>query len=225
MSDRIRRSTAAGLRKPCSGASALRIWLATQGGVPEGEIRLNPLSSRSAAGRMMSQSPAAAADAAVRHIVTAATASGTLSIRRRISAYLGTAAAIPLPLLPDLILLRCSAMQSETSHCTIPAGSVVALRLASTNLEDSETSSVTVTADGKIRPKPHRSFGAGVHRCLGKALARLELSVIVTEWLRAVPHFELERDFALSFTFTQGGAVTPSSLALRWTPAKEAPTT
>jgi hypothetical protein len=56
-------------------------------------------------------------------------------------------------------------------------------------------------------------------------LARLELSVIVTEWLRAVPHFELERDFALSFTFTQGGAVTPSSLALRWTPAKEAPTT
>ena len=60
MSDRIRRSTAAGLRKPCSGASAFRIWLATQDGVPEGETRLNRLSSRSAAGRMRSQSFAAA---------------------------------------------------------------------------------------------------------------------------------------------------------------------
>ena len=54
------------LLKPCSGASALRIWLATQGGVPEGETRLNPLSSRSAAGRMRSQSFAAAAGLAVR---------------------------------------------------------------------------------------------------------------------------------------------------------------
>jgi cytochrome P450 len=99
---------------------------------------------------------------------------------------------------------------------TVPAGSVVALCLASTNLDDSEKSSVTVTDDGKIRRKPHRSFGAGVHRCLGKALARMELSVIVAEWLRAVPDFELERDFTPSFTFTQGGAVTPSSLPLRW---------
>jgi cytochrome P450 len=99
---------------------------------------------------------------------------------------------------------------------TVPAGSVVALCLASTNLDDGEKSSVTVTDDGKIRRKPHRSFGAGVHRCLGKALARMELSVIVAEWLRAVPDFELERDFTPSFTFTQGGAVTPSSLPLRW---------
>jgi hypothetical protein len=48
--------------------------------------------------------------------------------------------------------------------------------------------------------------------------------VIVAEWLRAVPDFELERDFTLSFTFTQGGAVRPSSLPLRWTAARAAPT-
>jgi len=47
-------------------------------------------------------------------------------------------------------------------------------------------------------------------------LARIELTVIVGEWLRAVPDFELERDFTPGFTFTQGGAVTPSSLPLRW---------
>jgi len=99
---------------------------------------------------------------------------------------------------------------------TIPAGSPVRLCLASANLGDSEESSVTVTDDGKIRPKQHRSFGGGIHRCLGKTLARMELTVIVTEWLRAVPDFELERGFTPSFTFRQGGAVTPSGLPLRW---------
>jgi cytochrome P450 len=83
----------------------------------------------------------------------------------------------------------------------IPAGSVVALCLATTNLDDG---------------KRHRSFGAGVHRCLGEALARMELTVIVAEWLRAVPDSELAPNFAPGFMFTQGGAVAPSSLPLRW---------
>jgi cytochrome P450 len=79
---------------------------------------------------------------------------------------------------------------------------------------------VIVGDDGKIRPKQHRSFGGGIHRCLGKTLARTELTVIVTEWLRAVPDFELERGFTPSFTFRQGGAVVLSSLPLRWEPAQ-----
>ncbi len=111
---------------------------------------------------------------------------------------------------------RFTTKEVTIADVTIPAASVVALCLASTNLDDSQGSSVTVTDDGVIRPKKHRSFGAGVHRCLGKALARTELTVIVAEWLRAVPDFELERDFVPRFTFTRGGAVTPSSLPLRW---------
>ena len=119
--------------------------------------------------------------------------------------------ATPLPFIG-----RFTTKEVTIAGVTIPAGSVVRLCLASTNLDHSEDSWVTVTDDGKIRPKQHRSFGGGVHRCLGKALARIELSVIVSEWLCAVPDFELERDFAPSFTFTQGGAVTPSRLPLRW---------
>ncbi|MGO9351090.1 MAG: hypothetical protein ACLP3C_09810 [Mycobacterium sp.] len=103
---------------------------------------------------------------------------------------------------------------------TIPSGSVVVLCLASTNVEGGEKSSVTVTEDGRIRPTRHRSFGAGVHRCLGKALACIELRVIVAEWLCAVTEFELERDFNLSFTFTQGAAVMPTSVPLRWIAAR-----
>jgi cytochrome P450 len=111
---------------------------------------------------------------------------------------------------------RFTTQDVSIAGVTIPAGSVVRLCLGSANLDDSEESSVTVTDDGKIRPKPHRSFGGGVHRCLGKSLARIELTVIVAEWLRAVPDFELERDFTPSFIFTLGGAVMPSSLPLRW---------
>lgn len=37
----------------------------------------------------------------------------------------------------------------------------------------------------------HAAFGLGVHRCLGSNLARMELTVALEEWLRAVEHFEL----------------------------------
>jgi cytochrome P450 len=98
----------------------------------------------------------------------------------------------------------------------IPAGSPVRLCLASANLGGSEELSVIVSEDGKIRSKQHRSFGGGIHRCLGKTLARAELTVIVTEWLRAVPDFELEHGCTLGFTFRKGGSVVLSSLPLRW---------
>jgi cytochrome P450 len=111
---------------------------------------------------------------------------------------------------------RFTTQDVTIADVTIPAGSVVRLCLASANLDDSEESSATVTDHEGIRPKPHRSFGGGVHRCLGKTLARMELTVMVTEWLRAIPAFELERGFTPSFTFTRGGAITPSSLPLRW---------
>lgn len=114
---------------------------------------------------------------------------------------------------------RFTARQVTLAGVTIPAGSVVVLCLATTNLEADDQSSVTITDDGKIRPKRHRSFAAGVHRCLGKALARMELSVMMTEFLNTGPDFELAPDFTPTFTFTPGGAVMPSSLPLRWDPA------
>lgn len=37
----------------------------------------------------------------------------------------------------------------------------------------------------------HVTFGTGIHRCLGSAVARLEIKVAIEEWLAAIPEFEL----------------------------------
>ena len=43
--------------------------------------------------------------------------------------------------------------------------------------------------DGKVHK--HWGFGGGTHRCLGSHLARMELNLVVSEWLRRIPAFEL----------------------------------
>ena len=37
----------------------------------------------------------------------------------------------------------------------------------------------------------HMAFGAGIHRCLGSNLARMELRVALDRWLDRIPDFEL----------------------------------
>lgn len=50
----------------------------------------------------------------------------------------------------------------------------------------------------------HMAFGAGIHRCAGSNLARMELRVAIEEWLRAVPEFSLEDPDAVTWA---GGQV------------------
>lgn len=40
----------------------------------------------------------------------------------------------------------------------------------------------------------HMAFGAGIHRCLGSNLARMELRVALARWLARIPDFELVDD-------------------------------
>ena len=37
----------------------------------------------------------------------------------------------------------------------------------------------------------HAAFGPGIHRCIGSHLARLEITIALREWLRAIPEFSL----------------------------------
>ncbi len=40
--------------------------------------------------------------------------------------------------------------------------------------------------------KKHLAFGRGPHQCIGSFLARTEIRVFLTEWLKRIPHFEIK---------------------------------
>lgn len=56
----------------------------------------------------------------------------------------------------------------------------------------------------------HVAFGAGIHRCLGSNLARLELNVAIETWLRHFPQFELVPDGEV--TWAEGAIRGPRSI-------------
>lgn len=50
----------------------------------------------------------------------------------------------------------------------------------------------------------HVAFGAGIHRCAGSNLARMELQVAIEEWLHRIPVFRLADDAEITWA---GGQV------------------
>ena len=76
------------------------------------------------------------------------------------------------------------------------------LRVDAVNIED-------------MNARAHWSFGGGRHRCLGSHLARLELGVIVNEWLCRITEFALAPGFIPQVIDGPGvGGLT--SLELKW---------
>jgi cytochrome P450 len=67
--------------------------------------------------------------------------------------------------------------------------------------------------DGKVHR--HWGFGGGPHRCLGSHLARMELTLIVNEWLKRVPDFHLAPGYTPEIIFP-ANTFTYSRLPLRY---------
>ncbi len=62
--------------------------------------------------------------------------------------------------------------------------------MAAINRDGSDAVSTDeLVMDGKVHR--HWGFGGGPHRCLGSHLARIELTIVVAEWLRHIPDFDL----------------------------------
>jgi cytochrome P450 len=62
--------------------------------------------------------------------------------------------------------------------------------------------------------KPVLAFGGGVHSCMGAHLARLELRISITEFLRRIPDFHVADGTRIEYW--PGGVVGPKALPLSW---------
>ncbi|GAC1399477.1 MAG: cytochrome P450 [Mycobacterium sp.] len=115
----------------------------------------------------------------------------------------------PAPIVP-----RVTTEEVTIEGITLPPDTMVRLCLGAINRDDSDAISTNeVVMDGKVHR--HWGFGGGPHRCLGSHLARMELSLVVEQWLRRVPEFEVEPGVTPKIPFpaqTHGF----DSLPLRW---------
>ncbi|VEG57696.1 cytochrome P450 [Mycolicibacterium aurum] len=83
---------------------------------------------------------------------------------------------------------------------TLPAGAEVRLCLGAINRDGGdEHSGNDLVMDGRLHK--HWGFGGGPHRCLGAHLARMELKLVVTEWLSRIPDFELAPGYVPEITW------------------------
>ncbi|BBZ39569.1 cytochrome P450 [Mycobacterium conspicuum] len=115
----------------------------------------------------------------------------------------------PAPVAPRIV--------TEFAHVggmVLPPGSQVRLCMAAVNRDGSdEWSTNDLVMDGKVHR--HWGFGGGPHRCLGSHLARIELTLIVAEWLKQIPDFEVPADYVPEIKFPSKSFAL-KSLPLSW---------
>lgn len=97
---------------------------------------------------------------------------------------------------------------------TLPPGTPVRLCTAAINRDGTDKISTDeLVMDGKVHR--HWGFGGGPHRCLGSHLARIELTVIIDEWLKQIPDFELPEGYIPEIEFPSNSFAL-KALPLRW---------
>jgi cytochrome P450 len=79
---------------------------------------------------------------------------------------------------------------TEIGGTTVPAGTTVMCSMGAANRDESAFENADEMDLGRV-PNPHLAFGAGAHSCLGQALARTELQVVLEVLLRRLPTLEL----------------------------------
>ncbi|MET0661403.1 MAG: cytochrome P450, partial [Steroidobacteraceae bacterium] len=71
------------------------------------------------------------------------------------------------------------------------AGDLVLLPLSAAGVDEQRYADA-MTVDFQRGEKRSLVFGRGPHQCIGQFLARAELRVFLSEWLRRIPHFEVK---------------------------------
>ncbi|MGP3921527.1 cytochrome P450 [Nonomuraea sp. 10N515B] len=80
--------------------------------------------------------------------------------------------------------------ETEVSGTVLPRGTTVICSMAAANRDESAFEAAE-HMDLTRSPNPHLAFGSGAHSCLGQALARTELQVVLEVLLRKLPTLDL----------------------------------
>ncbi|MEU8248873.1 cytochrome P450 [Nonomuraea sp. NPDC048916] len=91
---------------------------------------------------------------------------------------------------PGFGLPRYLREETEVGGTVLPRGTTVICSMAAANRDESVFDAAGEMDLGRS-PNPHLSFGSGAHSCLGQALARTELQVVLEVLLRRLPSLEL----------------------------------
>lgn len=112
-----------------------------------------------------------------------------------------------------VITMRRIAKDVEFGGWPLKAGEWLCLCLPGADLDPREFEAPE-RFDLNREVKPNLAFGAGVHRCLGSHLARVELEVLYAEVLSRLPPFRLDPDKPVKFH--AGNIIAIDSLPIRW---------
>ena len=91
---------------------------------------------------------------------------------------------------PGLGMPRYIAEDTEVAGEPVPAGTTVMCSMGAANRDETAFERAS-EMDLARSPNPHLAFGAGAHSCLGQALARTELQVVLEVLVRRLPGLEL----------------------------------
>ena len=111
---------------------------------------------------------------------------------------------------------RLAAHDTEVLGCPIPADDMVLLPFPSANRDAAEFTDPDVV-DLERSPNRHVTFGIGIHRCIGATLARLEMDIALTTFLRRIPEFRVADEAGV--TWSTGQIRGPRRVPITFTPA------
>jgi cytochrome P450 len=92
---------------------------------------------------------------------------------------------------PPRALARVTTREVELGGKTIPADSQVLILFASANRDGQQFADADTFDPNRPNLGSHVTFGAGIHRCVGLALARMEMAVVAREVSRRFRLLEL----------------------------------
>lgn len=92
---------------------------------------------------------------------------------------------------PVQVLRRTVTRRTQLAGVHMEPGDTVVVLWGAANRDDAAFEAPE-EFDPDRAPNRHLAFGAGIHRCLGSHLARLELRVVLEEVLRRLPDYEVK---------------------------------